>query len=156
MRLIRFRYTAAHGLAAKSGCIAHGPDNVIDSSIEHAATPPRPGDFARILLAAGGGPPRARARDQQADQIGESIRNRVLNRLVALDPEPDGLESTLAAIIAETDEPSGATRAVCTAILQEWQMIGMSPSFWPFLIGQAIEMKEGDAGARRKRRDRSD
>jgi hypothetical protein len=39
----------------------------------------RPGDFARILLAASGSPPRARARDQQADLAGEALQKRILN-----------------------------------------------------------------------------
>ncbi len=102
----------------------------------------RPGDFARVLLAAGGDPPRARARDQQADILGESMKRRVLNRLVVLDPEPDGMELALLTIVEELGEPSGANRAVCTAILQEWEMARLSPAFWPFLIGQAMHADE--------------
>jgi len=104
--------------------------------------PLRPGDFARVLLAAGGDPPRARARDQQADMIGEAIKRRVLNRLVVLDPEPETLESALLTIVEELGEPSGSTRAVCTAIAQEWEMARLSPGFWPFLIGQAMRIDE--------------
>jgi len=61
----------------------------------------RPGDFARILLAASGSPPRARARDQQADLAGEALRQRVLNRLIVLDPDPEELETALLAVIIE-------------------------------------------------------
>ncbi len=95
-----------------------------------------------MLLAAGGDPPRSRARDQQADMLGEAIKRRVLNRLVVLDPEPDDLESALLAIVQELGEPSGANRAVCTAILQDWEMARLSPAFWPFLLGQAMQADE--------------
>jgi hypothetical protein len=104
--------------------------------------PLRPGDFARVLLAAGGGPPRARARDQQADLVGETLRRRVLNRLVVLDPEPESLEMALLAIVAELGEPAGSTRAVCTAIFQEWEMARLSPAYWPFLIDEAMRAEE--------------
>jgi len=100
--------------------------------------PLRPGDFARILLAIGGGPPRARARDQQADLAGEAVRQRILNRLVVLDPEPEALEASLLAIIAEQEAPAGPARGVCTAILQEWTMALMNPAYWSFLVREAI------------------
>jgi hypothetical protein len=107
--------------------------------------PLRPGDFARVLLAAGGDPPRARARDQQADMIGEAIKRRVLNRLVVLDPEPEAMESALVTIVKESGEPSGSTRAVCTAVAQEWEMARISPEFWGYLIGQAMHADERPA-----------
>ncbi len=113
--------------------------------------PLRPGDFARVLLAAGGDPPRARARDQQADMIGEAIKRRVLNRLVVLDPEPDALEAVLLTIVEELGEPSGSTRAVCTTIAQEWEMTRISPEFWSFLMGQAMQADEMPARSRRRR-----
>jgi hypothetical protein len=116
-----------------------------------AEPPLRPGDFARMLLAAAGDPPRARARDQQADLVGEAIRRVVLNRLVVLDPDPEALESALVAIVADLGEPSGSTRAVCTAILQEWEMVRLSPGFWPFLIGQAMGAEDSGARSRKKR-----
>jgi hypothetical protein len=122
-----------------------------DTSPDRTDLPLRPGDFARILLAAAGDPPRTRARDQQADILGEALRRRVLNRLVVLDPEPENLESALLTIVAELDEPAGSTRAVCTAIVQEWEMARLGPGFWPFLIGQAIQTDDAHRGSRRKR-----
>ena len=85
--------------------------------------------------------------------VGDAIRSRVLNRLVVLVPESDGLESALVAIVAELGEPSGSTRAVCTAVLQEWEMVRLSPGFWPFLIGQAMEADDSKSRTRRKRRE---
>jgi hypothetical protein len=111
----------------------------------------RPGDFACVLLAANGDPRRARARDQQADMIGEAIKRRVLNRLIVLDPEPEALESALLTIVEELGEPSGSTRAVCTAIAQEWEMARLSPGFWPFLIGQAMRTDERTSRSRGNR-----
>jgi hypothetical protein len=81
-----------------------------------------------VQLAVSGDPPRARARDQQADLVGEAIRHRALNRLVVLDPEPDALESALATIVAEFGEPTGSTRAVCTAVFQEWETVNLAPA----------------------------
>src|SRR3954452_8342505 len=101
----------------------------------------RPGDFARVLLAASGMPPRARARDQQADLAGEALRQRILNRLIVLDPEPADLEEAFLSIVAEladSAEPAGPMRGVCTAIRQEWKMASVNPGYWNFLIGQAL------------------
>ena len=56
----------------------------------------------------------------------------VLNRLFVLDQEPPEFESTLLTILGELDEPSGSTRAVCTAIVQKWEMARLRPAFWPF------------------------
>jgi hypothetical protein len=114
--------------------------------------PLRPGDYARFALAASGAPPRARARDQQADLVGESLRRCVLDRLVALDPEPEALESALMAIVAELGEPTGSTRAICSVILQEWEMARLGPRLLPFLIDQAIR---ADQTSRRAAEDRS-
>ena len=112
----------------------------------------RPGDFARILLACSGAPPRARARDQQADLAGEALRQQVLNRLIILDPEPADLEAALLSIVAELGEPTGPTRGVCSAIRQEWEMAGISPDYWDFLIGQALTADEPRPGGKRNRR----
>jgi hypothetical protein len=108
----------------------------------------RPGDFARILLAACGSPPRGRARDQQADVAGEALRQRVLNRLIVLDPDPEELEAALLAVIIELGEPAGPTRGVCTAIHQEWEMARIQDDYWTFLVGQAIQLEQKTSGAR--------
>ena len=72
---------------------------------DEPSPPRRPRDLALLLLAAGGEPPRQRARDQQADRAGAEIRRRVLDRLAALDPEPEDFEATLARIVAEFEVP---------------------------------------------------
>ena len=118
----------------------------------HADPPLRPGDFARIVLAGAGGPPRARARDQQADLAGEVLRRKILNRLIVMDPDPDELEGALLVIVAGLGEPAGPTRGVCTAIRQEWEMARISPDYWTFLMGQALAGDDPQPGGRRGRR----
>jgi hypothetical protein len=108
----------------------------------------RPGDFARILLAASGSPPRPRARDQQADIAGVALRQRVLNRLIVLDPDSEALEAALLAVIMEFGEPAGPTRGVCTAIHQEWEMARIQPEYWTFLVGQALQPEQKNSGSR--------
>jgi hypothetical protein len=122
-----------------------------DEHGRHVASPLRPGDFARIVLAGAGGPPRARARDQQADLAGEAMRREVLNRLIVMDPDPEQLEGALASIIADLGEPAGPTRGVCTAIRQEWEMARISQEYWDFLVGQAVTRDDSGPGRRRDR-----
>jgi hypothetical protein len=103
---------------------------------------PRPGDLARILLAGSGGPPRARARDQQADLAGEALRKAVLNRLIVLDPDPHELTPALVSIVAELGEPTGPTRAIALSIRQEWDMVTANPDAWSFLVSEALQGDE--------------
>ena len=120
-------------------------------------SPLRPGDFARILLAASQRPARARARDQQADLSGAALRARVLNRLVVLDPDHELMESALQEIIAELGEPAGPTRGVCTAVHQEWTMACLNPAYWAYLIAEAVEHQtEGSAPEKRRGKRRND
>ena len=112
-----------------------------------------PGDFARILLAASGNFPRARARDQQADLAGEALRQRVLSCLVVLDPDEEELEAAMLAIIAEIGEPTGPTRGVCTAIHQEWNMASHHPNFWRFLLESAVLNGQDPPASRRRRKE---
>jgi hypothetical protein len=110
--------------------------------LESHKAPLRPGDYARLVLAVTGVPPRARARDQQADLLGEALRRRILNRLAALDPDPEALEPTLMAIATELDEPAGPSRAICMSIFQEWEMSRHNSGFVSFLIEQAVRSAE--------------
>ena len=115
-----------------------------------APTERRPRDLALLLLAIGGGPPRQRARDQQADLTGAELHRRVLDRLASLDPEPEECEATLARIVLEFGEPTGPTRGVCLRVKQEWEECRASPIAWSWLLGEAIEA--GDDTPRRRRR----
>ena len=111
----------------------------------------RPRDLALLLLAMGGGPPRQRARDQQADLAGIELHRRVLDRLAALDPEPGDCEATLARIVGEFGEPTGPTRGVCVRVKQEWEECRDTPMAWSWLLNEALE---NGAGRPRRRRGR--
>ena len=111
---------------------------------------PRPKDIALLLLASGDLLPRQRARDQQADITGNSLKSRILNALVQLDPEPEQVEATLEQIIALLGPPTGPTRAIAVGVLEEWQAACASPEFVEWLLAQAIqeslELMEGHRG----------
>ena len=107
----------------------------------------RPLDLALLLLSLGGEPPRQRARDQQADLAGAELRRRVLERLAALDPEPEAIESALAAVIEEFGEPSGPTRGVGSSILQDWESARLVPGFWSWLLAEAVVGRTGRAAS---------
>src|ERR1051325_5326240 len=99
--------------------------------------PLRPRDFALLLLASGDAAPRQRARDQQADHAGLGLKRRVLDELVALDPEPEECEAALAEVIEWFGPPTGPTRAVAVTILEEWQAAAVSPAWVEHLLGEA-------------------
>jgi hypothetical protein len=112
----------------------------------------RPRDLALLLLATSHEPPRARARDQQADRAGGALRRRVLDRLLE-DPEPEVLEVALAAIVAAFGEPSGPTRGVCSMFRQEWAESRLAPGYWTWLLSEAVARGDGERGPRRRRSD---
>jgi hypothetical protein len=98
--------------------------------------PLRPRDLALLLLASGDLLPRQRARDQQADLAGMELKRRVLDRLAALDPEPDELEEALARIIHEMEPPAGPVRAIATLIRDEWQAACAAPTWVAQLLAE--------------------
>jgi hypothetical protein len=102
----------------------------------------RPRDFALLLLAIGSDPPRARARDQQADRAGGELLRRVLDRLASLDPEPADLDAALGSIVASIGEPTGPTRGVCSLLREEWEQTLASPDAWSWLLAEALERSE--------------
>lgn len=106
---------------------------------ENPESPRRPRDLALLLLAAEVRPPRARARDQQADLAGSVLRREILDRIAARDPEPDGLDIALTSIVAELGEPNGPTRALCAAFRDEWEAGRSSPGFWGWLLAEAVQ-----------------
>ena len=117
--------------------------------------PRRPRDFAVLMLAIGTGPPRTRARDQQADVAGGELLGNILDRVAAADPEAEDFETTLARIVVEIGDPTGPTRAVCSQLLEEWSQTQNAPGAWPWLIAEALE-RTGRGHEPRKRRRRFD
>jgi len=104
--------------------------------------PLRPRDFAVLLLSSGDLLPRQRARDQQADRAGLEMKRRVLNALVARDPDPQDLEAALLAIIDELGPPTGPTRAIALGVLEDWQAASASPECLAHLLGEALRGPE--------------
>jgi hypothetical protein len=111
----------------------------------------RPSDLALFLLASGEARPRKRARDQQADIAGLELKRQVLDRLVAIDPEPIELDAALMRIVAELGPPAGPTRAICGTIRDEWEAAALTPGFAEWLIEQALHESAQPGGRRGKR-----
>jgi hypothetical protein len=100
--------------------------------------PLRPHDLALLLLASGDVLPRQRARDQQADRAGLDLKRRVLTELLARDPEPDDLEAALMTIVEDLGPPTGPTRSIALAILEEWCTAVATPEWITQLVNQAV------------------
>jgi hypothetical protein len=113
-------------------------------AIPSVPPPLRPRDFAVLLLASGNVTPRPRARDQQADRTGLDLKRRVLNALVALDPEPEDLEAALLTIVEELGPPSGPTRALALALVEEWRAASATPEWLAHLLGEAVQGLEAE------------
>jgi hypothetical protein len=109
--------------------------------------PVRPRDFALLLLASGDVLPRQRARDQQADRAGLELKRRVLEALAALDPEPEDLEAALLATVEELGPPTGPTRSVALAVLEDWRTVCATPGWLEHLLREALH--PGQEGPRR-------
>src|SRR5437870_4967339 len=81
----------------------------------------RPRDLALSLLASPDLRPRQRARDQRADLVGLDLKRRLLEQLVALDPQSAELEAALLRITEELGPPFGPARAIATLLREEWR-----------------------------------
>jgi hypothetical protein len=114
----------------------------------------RPRDFALLLLASGDVAPRQRARDQQADRAGLDLRRRVLEALVASDPEPEYLEPALLAVVEELGPPTGPTRSLAAGLYEEWQAAAGSSEWVPHLLGEATRRADDRATKDQPRRRR--
>jgi hypothetical protein len=108
----------------------------------------RPRDLALLLLASGDLLPRQRARDQRPDLAGIELKRRVLDRIAAVDPEPEELEATLASIVEECGPPTGPTRAVALSVREEWLAACVSPEWVAHLLSEATR----EPGERRRGR----
>src|SRR5262249_34190552 len=112
--------------------------------------PLRPRDLALLLLASRDVLPRQRARDQQAHRARLELKRDLLERLAALDPEPEELEAALVRIIEEIGPPTGPTRALALMVREEWQAAATSPEWVAQLLGEALRgSEEGDKRGRR-------
>jgi hypothetical protein len=102
----------------------------------------RPRDLALLQLASGDLLPRQRARDQQADVAGLDLKRRVLERIAALDPEPETFDATLVQIVEEFGPPTGPTRAIALLFREEWQAAETAPEWVAHLLAEALKPPE--------------
>jgi hypothetical protein len=98
----------------------------------------RPRDLALLLLASGDVAPRQRARDQQADRAGLELRGRLLNEIVAHDPEAAELEAVLMQVVEDLGPPTGPTRSLALAFLEEWTVVLNTPEWVEHLLAEAV------------------
>ncbi|MFO0952754.1 MAG: hypothetical protein U0835_16720 [Isosphaeraceae bacterium] len=122
----------------------------MDGRAEDLSGPRRPRDLALLWLAVGTGPPRARARDQQADLAGGDLLRRLLDEVAARDPESDELEETLASTVVDLGGPSGPARALAAAFLLDWRDAEVSPGYWDWLLNEAVYRSSRDRDRRQE------
>jgi len=113
---------------------------------QRTGEPLRPRDLALLLLASGDLRPRLRARDQQADRAGLELKRMMLDRLAALDPDPELLDATLAAIVGEMASPTGPARAIALSVREDWQAACTSPEWVGHLLQRATRETEVGRG----------
>lgn len=106
----------------------------------------RPRDLAVMLLASGDTLPRQRARDQQADRAGLDLKRRILHELLARDPEAAQLEAVLLSIVEAVGPPTGPTRALARAFLEDWQALAARPEATVYLLNQALRGPQPEEG----------
>jgi hypothetical protein len=110
----------------------------------------RPRDLALLLLASGDTAPRQRARDQQADRAGLDLRRCVLTEVAALDPEPEELEAALFGVVEQMGPPTGPTRSLALAFLEEWRAASETPEWVAHLLDEAVRPRERKGEGRRR------
>ena len=104
---------------------------------------PRPRDYALMRLAAAGGPPRKRARDQQADLVGASLEHAVLEHVAASDPVWDELDAAL----VEASAALPGSRGVALLLRDEWLASRHDEASWSALVAEALEVGEPDGSS---------
>jgi hypothetical protein len=116
--------------------------------MSESGEPLRPRDFAILLLGSGDLAPRRRARDQHADRVGLDLKRRVLEGLLARDPEPDDAEAALMDVVESLGPPMGPTRAMALLVLEEWRTAAATPEWVAHLLGEAIREPAAEEGRR--------
>jgi hypothetical protein len=108
----------------------------------------RPRDFALLLLAAGDVAIRDRARDQQADLAGLALKRRMLNEMVAVDPESHEMAAFLFELPKRLDAASCSIRSLALAVMQEWQTARVTPNWRDNLLDLAARHCQKESGRR--------
>jgi hypothetical protein len=116
--------------------------------MSESGEPLRPRDFALLLLGSGDLAPRRRARDQQADRLGLELKRRVLEALLARDPEPDDMEAALMLVVDQFGTPTGPIRAMALLVLDEWRVAAATPEWVAQLLSEAVRPPASEEGRR--------
>jgi hypothetical protein len=107
----------------------------------------RPADLALLLLASEELRPRKRLRSQYPDIAGLELKRSLLQRIAALDPDPNNLEATLARLIDELGPPPGPIRALAIGFRDDWQGLASNPDWLEQLREEAARAPgEKDSG----------
>jgi hypothetical protein len=106
---------------------------------------PRPQAFCALLKAVDCRPPRERARDQQADLVGNALKARLLDYVIAKDPEPEAFAGVLLEGARGMGDQAGPARGVASDILLSWEEARV-PGFVAWLEQAALEGIGRDAG----------
>jgi hypothetical protein len=122
---------------------------------EVVQSPPRPSEFARLLLHAldvAAAASRRRKRDQQPDEVGLRLKRALLERMIAEDPDPEALGDWLLDEILD-GSATGPRRAVGADILGEYRLAAGDPSFARWLTQSASQAaNQNESGASKGRR----
>jgi hypothetical protein len=105
----------------------------------------RPRDLALLLLSSEELRPRKRLRSQYPDNLGMELKRALLERLVALDPDADNLEPTLAALIEELGPAPGPIRALAIGFRDDWLGLASNPEWLEQLREEAA--RDGGTGS---------
>ncbi len=99
-----------------------------------------PAEFCRHLLMtidASEGRRRKRKRDTTPDAIGLTIKRDLLERAIQDSPLPDEFEGWLLEQVLSIPAGSGAVRAICLQILDEYHLAGIDHDFRRWLLAGA-------------------
>ena len=99
----------------------------------------RPAVVCELLLnsiAVAEGRRKRRPRNTTPDNIGLTLKLRVLEECIAEDPEPGQFEAWLLGRSLRPDEAAGPIRAVCSDILFEWQTAVQLPDYRDWLLAE--------------------
>lgn len=108
----------------------------------------RPRDLALLLLSSEELRPRKRLRSQYPDNLGMELKRTLLQRLVALDPDADKLELTLAALIEELGPAPGPIRALAIGFRDDWLGLASNPEWLEQLREEAAREGGNSRGPR--------
>ena len=112
----------------------------------------RPRDFSLLALSIESRMPWKLRKKREAHDAFQELKLKLLDRVIAVDPDPEDLERVL--VEAALEEPTdGPARGIVTDILLDWDMVRTSPRTARWMVEQATSPPEE---RRPRRRDGSE